>query len=229
MTPHRACGTAHPAHAQRGGLRGVGRAVARAAREPRDRCPAFSCEAHRHARAARRVARGSAAARRLARAHVAARRRGVRGAARPARALPQVAVVGAATAAAARAPARPRGSRRPRRHGRRARGGRSSQTATSPPGRTSCSRSRRTPGDALERTLAAAGARCMRLRRLSHRARPAAPRRRALSSLGADNVVLASPSRGRGFVHQIDVDYAVPRSTRSGRRRRRPRALPDSP
>jgi uroporphyrinogen-III synthase len=35
---------------------------------------------------------------------------------------------------------------------------------------------------------------------------PAALRRRALSSLGADNIVLASPTAVTGFVHQVAVD-----------------------
>jgi len=61
-------------------------------------------------------------------------------------------------------------------------------------------------GTALERALAQTHANCTRFN--VYRTIPAAPapRRRALSSLGADNVLLASPSAVSGFVHQIEVD-----------------------
>jgi uroporphyrinogen-III synthase len=64
-------------------------------------------------------------------------------------------------------------------------------------------------GDALERTLASAGARCTRLN--VYRTVPAAAtaHKRALSSLGADNVVLASPSAVTGFVQQVEIDADV--------------------
>ncbi|HEX5045687.1 MAG TPA: uroporphyrinogen-III synthase [Gammaproteobacteria bacterium] len=61
-------------------------------------------------------------------------------------------------------------------------------------------------GTALERALESAHARCTRLD--VYRTIPAEPaaRKRALSSLGADNVLLASPSAVTGFVHQVQVD-----------------------
>jgi uroporphyrinogen-III synthase len=61
-------------------------------------------------------------------------------------------------------------------------------------------------GPALERALASAHARRTRLD--VYRTIPAAPAaaKRALSSLGADNVLLASPSAVSGFVHQVAVD-----------------------
>jgi uroporphyrinogen-III synthase len=64
-------------------------------------------------------------------------------------------------------------------------------------------------GDALERTLEAAGAQCVRLE--VYRTVPAPPTepRRPLSTLRVDNVVLASPSAVTGFVHQVDVDAPV--------------------
>jgi uroporphyrinogen-III synthase len=63
--------------------------------------------------------------------------------------------------------------------------------------------------DGLEQVLAAAGARCTRLD--VYRTIPAPPTtpRRALSSLGAERVVLASPSAASGFVHQVDLDVPV--------------------
>ena len=63
--------------------------------------------------------------------------------------------------------------------------------------------------DALERTLTAAGARCVRFD--VYRTIPAPPTtpKRALSSLGAERVVLASPSAASGFVHQVDLDVPV--------------------
>jgi uroporphyrinogen-III synthase len=63
--------------------------------------------------------------------------------------------------------------------------------------------------DALERALEAAGARCVRFD--VYRTIPAPPvaSKRALSSLGAERVVLASPSAASGFVHQVDLDVPV--------------------
>jgi uroporphyrinogen-III synthase len=63
-------------------------------------------------------------------------------------------------------------------------------------------------GDAFERTVAAAGAHCLRCN--VYRTVPAAPAvKRPLSSLRVDNVVLASPSAVTGFVHQIELDAPV--------------------
>ncbi len=64
-------------------------------------------------------------------------------------------------------------------------------------------------GDVLEQRLREAGAQVTRL--AVYRTIPAPPRRprRALSSLGADNVFLASPSAVTGFVNQVDMDGAV--------------------
>jgi uroporphyrinogen-III synthase len=61
-------------------------------------------------------------------------------------------------------------------------------------------------GDILQRTLQAAGASCARFD--VYRTLPAPPRvrKRALSTLGADTIVLASPSAVTGFVHQVHVD-----------------------
>ncbi len=64
-------------------------------------------------------------------------------------------------------------------------------------------------GDALERTLQAAGATCTRLDVYRTVPAPPAERRRPLSTLRVDNVVLASPSAVTGFVHQVDVDVPV--------------------
>ena len=61
-------------------------------------------------------------------------------------------------------------------------------------------------GTVLEEALGAAGARCTRCDVYRTMPAPAPPRRQALSALGADNVVLASPSAVAGFVHQVDVD-----------------------
>jgi uroporphyrinogen III methyltransferase/synthase len=63
-------------------------------------------------------------------------------------------------------------------------------------------------GDAFERTVAAAGAHCVRCN--VYRTVPAAPTaKRPLSSLHVDNVVLASPSAVTGFMHQIEADVPV--------------------
>jgi uroporphyrinogen-III synthase len=64
-------------------------------------------------------------------------------------------------------------------------------------------------GDALERALTAAGARCTRLDVYRTVPAAAAANKRALSSLGADNVVLASPSAATGFVRQVEIDSNV--------------------
>ena len=64
-------------------------------------------------------------------------------------------------------------------------------------------------GDALERALQAAGATCTRLDVYRTVPAPPAERRRPLSTLRVDNVVLASPSAVTGFVHQVDVDAPV--------------------
>jgi uroporphyrinogen-III synthase len=64
-------------------------------------------------------------------------------------------------------------------------------------------------GDALERSLEAGGAQCTRLDVYRTVPTPAIEPRRALSSLGVDNVVLASPSAVTGFVHQVEVDAPV--------------------
>jgi uroporphyrinogen-III synthase len=61
-------------------------------------------------------------------------------------------------------------------------------------------------GTVLEDALRTAGARCTRCDVYRTVPAPAAPRRQALSTLGADNIVLASPSAVAGFVHQVDVD-----------------------
>ncbi len=61
----------------------------------------------------------------------------------------------------------------------------------------------------LERTLEAAGATCTRLDVYRTVPAPPAEPRRPLSSLGVDNVVLASPSAVTGFVHQVDIDAPV--------------------
>jgi uroporphyrinogen III methyltransferase / synthase len=64
-------------------------------------------------------------------------------------------------------------------------------------------------GDALERALTAAGASCARFDVYRTIPAPPAPSKRALSSLGAERVVLASPSAANGFVHQVDLDVPV--------------------
>jgi uroporphyrinogen-III synthase len=64
-------------------------------------------------------------------------------------------------------------------------------------------------GDVLERELTAAGARCTRLEVYRTVPAPAAATKRAMSALGADNVLLASPSAVTGFVHQVEIDMPV--------------------
>ena len=61
-------------------------------------------------------------------------------------------------------------------------------------------------GDVLERTLAAAGARCTRFDVYRTVPAPQAARKRASSTLGADDVVFASPTAVDGFLHQIEID-----------------------
>lgn len=61
-------------------------------------------------------------------------------------------------------------------------------------------------GDVIERTLAATGAACTRIDVYRTVPKPPADLKRALSSLGADNVLLASPSAVTGFLNQVDVD-----------------------
>lgn len=63
--------------------------------------------------------------------------------------------------------------------------------------------------DTLERALTEAGAKCTRVDVYRTVPAPPAEPRRALSALGVDNVVLASPSAVVGFVHQVDVDVPV--------------------
>jgi len=61
-------------------------------------------------------------------------------------------------------------------------------------------------GDVLETTLTEAGAHCTRID--VYRTVPARPsgRKRALSTLNADNVLLASPSAVTGLLNQVDID-----------------------
>jgi uroporphyrinogen III methyltransferase/synthase len=64
-------------------------------------------------------------------------------------------------------------------------------------------------GDVLERELARAGARCTRLNLYRTVAAPQRAPKRAMSTLGADNVLLASPTAVLGFVHQVELDVPV--------------------
>jgi len=64
-------------------------------------------------------------------------------------------------------------------------------------------------GDVLERTLEDAGARCTRLDLYRTIAAPLAATKRRASTLGAERVVLASPSAASGFVHQVELDAPV--------------------
>ena len=61
-------------------------------------------------------------------------------------------------------------------------------------------------GDTLTEVLGAAGAACTRLNVYRTVPAPPAAEKRALSSLGADNVLLASPSAVAGFLNQVDMD-----------------------
>ncbi len=62
--------------------------------------------------------------------------------------------------------------------------------------------------DRLERALQKA-ARCTRLDLYRTIPAPAPAAKRAMSTLGADNVLLASPSAVTGFVNQVDIDIPV--------------------
>lgn len=64
-------------------------------------------------------------------------------------------------------------------------------------------------GDALERALTAAGARCTRFSVYRTVPAPPAATKRALSALGADNVIFASPTAVQGFLAQVAVDVPV--------------------
>ena len=64
-------------------------------------------------------------------------------------------------------------------------------------------------GDTLERALTAAGARCTRFDVYRTIPAPPAATKRAMSALGADNVIFASPTAVKGFVQQVSVDVAV--------------------
>jgi uroporphyrinogen-III synthase len=61
-------------------------------------------------------------------------------------------------------------------------------------------------GDTLERTLTAAGARCTRLDVYRTIAAAEVEPKRRWSALGADSVLLASPSAVTGFVRQVAID-----------------------
>jgi uroporphyrinogen III methyltransferase/synthase len=62
--------------------------------------------------------------------------------------------------------------------------------------------------DRLERTLQKA-ARCTRIDVYRTIPTPPTQPKRAMSTLGADNVLLASPSAVTGFVNQVDIDIPV--------------------
>lgn len=64
-------------------------------------------------------------------------------------------------------------------------------------------------GPTLPEALQAAGAMCTRLNLYRTVAVPPAASKRALAALGADNVLLASPSAVAGFVNQVDVDSSA--------------------
>ena len=64
-------------------------------------------------------------------------------------------------------------------------------------------------GDALERMLTAAGARCTRFDVYRTIPAPPAATKRAMSSLGADNVIFASPTAVKGFVQQVALDAPI--------------------
>ena len=61
-------------------------------------------------------------------------------------------------------------------------------------------------GDALERALDAAGRKFSRIEVYRTAPVPVQTPRRAVSSLGADDVLLASPSAVTGFVNQVEMD-----------------------
>lgn len=64
-------------------------------------------------------------------------------------------------------------------------------------------------GDVLQKTLTEAGAQCTRID--LYRTVPARPsaRKRALSTLNVDNVLLASPTAVAGLLNQVDVDTST--------------------
>ena len=64
-------------------------------------------------------------------------------------------------------------------------------------------------GNILEETLEQAGGDCLRLN--VYRTKPAAPtnRKQALSELGADKILLASPSAVTGLVNRLELDAAA--------------------
>ena len=64
-------------------------------------------------------------------------------------------------------------------------------------------------GDTLERALTAAGARCTRFDVYRTMPAPPAATKRAMSALGADNVIFASPTAVHGFMRQVSVDVPV--------------------
>ena len=64
-------------------------------------------------------------------------------------------------------------------------------------------------GDTLERALAAAGANCARFNVYRTIPAPPAAPKRAMSALGADNVIFASPTAVKGFVQQVAVDVPI--------------------
>jgi uroporphyrinogen-III synthase len=64
-------------------------------------------------------------------------------------------------------------------------------------------------GDTLERAFTAAGARCTRFDVYRTVPAPPAEPKRAMSALGADNVILASPTAVTGFLHQVVVDVPI--------------------
>ena len=63
-------------------------------------------------------------------------------------------------------------------------------------------------GDAFEEAIRAAGHACVRLDVYRTLPVPEPPRKRAASALGADAVLLASPSAVTGFVNQVRLDRA---------------------
>ena len=63
-------------------------------------------------------------------------------------------------------------------------------------------------GRAFEETIRSAGRACLRLDVYRTRPAPARPCKRAASALGADIVLLASPSAVTGFVNQVRLDTA---------------------
>jgi len=64
-------------------------------------------------------------------------------------------------------------------------------------------------GDTLALALTAAGARCSRFNVYRTIPAPPAAAKRAMSALGADNVIFASPTAVKGFVQQVAVDVPI--------------------